>query len=231
LIFCRFFFDFVAMGNCFGKPHVSSNKGEARTVELVERRPVAKVAPGANECISGPAAAELANTQSNETSSTDEEQTNTEPVSPSGPPAPTDLGKVTNLNDEHVHSSSPSVASNFSEGHADPEAVSIKNGPASETYLEEAPKLDDDVHFGSEFAASSISGEDVNGEPASATNGTQVYLGYLAKVNDEDADFGSEFGASSISEDDADPDAVIEERQTKSGESLRRSNSWAVIEQ
>jgi hypothetical protein len=221
------------MGNCFGKPHVSSNKGEARTVKLVERTPVAKVAPGANECISGPAAAELANTQSTETFSTDhEEQTNTEPVSASGPPSLTDLGKVTNLNEGHVHSSSPSVASNFSEGHADPEAVSTENGPASETHLEEVHKLDDeDVHFGSECAASSISEEDVNGESASATNGTQVYLGYLAKVNDEEADFGSEFRASSISEDDVDTDAVIEERQTETGESLRRSNSWAVIEQ
>jgi hypothetical protein len=98
--------------------------------------------------------------------------------------------------------------------------------------LEEVHKLDDeDVHFGSECAASSISEEDVNGESASATNGTQVYLGYLAKVNDEEADFGSEFRASSISEDDVDTDAVIEERQTETGESLRRSNSWAVIEQ
>jgi hypothetical protein len=124
------------------------------------------------------------------------------------------------------------VVSNISEGHADPEAVSTKHGPASETCLEEAPKLDDeDVNFGSGFAASGISGEDVNGEPSSATNGSQVYLGYLAKVNDEDADFGSDFEASSISEDDVDRDAVIGERQTKSGESLRRSNSWAVIEQ
>src|SRR5271170_5366759 len=101
------------MGNCFGKPHVSSNKGEARTVELAERRPVAKVEPGANECISDPAAAELANTQSTKASSTDEEQTKNDPVPPSGPPAPTSLGKVTNLNEGHVHSSSPSVASIF----------------------------------------------------------------------------------------------------------------------
>lgn len=195
-------------------------------MELVGRTPVAKVAPGANECISGPAAAELANTQSTETSSTYEEQTNTDPVPPSGPPAPTSLEEVTNLNEGQVHSSSPSVASNVPEGHADPEVVSTKNGPTSETCLEEAPKLDDeDVHFGSELAASSISGNDVNGESASATNGTQVYLGYLAKVNDDEADCDSEFGASSISEDDVDPDAVIEE------ESLRRSNSWAVIEQ
>jgi len=213
-----FVFDIVAMGNCFGKPHVSSKKTDAKTVELVERTPLRKVEPGANECHSDPAAVESPNPNRTETSSTDQEGNDTEPGSPSVAPAPVSVAEVTaSLDDEEVQSSSPSVASNISEGHADPETVYTKIGPASS--LGEAPKLNDTFE------------EDLEPEPASSTNGTQVYLGYLAKVNDEEEDFGSEFGTSNISEEDVDSDPVTEGRQTKSGESLRRSNSWAVIEQ
>ena len=91
----------------------------------------------------------------------------------------------------------------------------------------EMPKANDEEEdYGSEVVSSS-SEENVDAKPASSTNSAQVDLGYLPKVNDENGDISSEF---SFSEDNVGPEPIIDERQTKTGATLRRSNSWAVIE-
>ena len=86
---------------------------------------------------------------------------------------------------------------------------------------------DEEEEYGSEVVSSISSEENVDAKPASSTNSAQVDLGYLAKVNDENRDISSEFN---FSEDNVGPEPITDERHTKTGATLRRSNSWAVIE-
>jgi len=193
------------MGNCFGKPH-APKKTDVKTVELVETTPppMAKV--------ESPKEALLPQAGVNECHS--------DPMQEQLDAGNTQTTETPSDHKEEVH-----------ERHTGTQKTEVSTIRTSADGANMTDRAEDNVVSGVivEDKVEEEAGKGV--EPGkhqltSRTDGApQIYLGYLTKVEDEE-----DFAESTISEACADLNAMTEERQRKSGESLRRSNSWAVVE-